>query len=392
VKIVVLLAAVVLAAVANPSVTYGEAVLLGPVCPSRVMAFYYGWYGGPPAWRHWSDSGHDPDQLTADGQRDIAATDYPALGPYDSQTTQVIDQHLAWAGDSGIDVLISSWWGPGTYEDQSLGLLLDRIEATASPLRASIYLETWALFYGHQFQADFFTDSRNFLPDSRAQIRQKAVDWIVYLLETYGARPGLERVLGRPVVFVYTAALFAPIEWQAIFASVHEATGIDAFYQADVEGADFSALAQVFDGLHVYTPVHLTAEGDLSFVARIFDPQAAVTNPASEVTDPLTVGGDYRAWAAEARALGRSWSATVIPGFDDRKIRNPSFVVSRDHGGERTYDFFWRQALSTRPDWVLITTFNEWHEGTEIEPSVEYESEFLDRTRTWSERVRACRD
>ena len=36
--------------------------------------------------------------------------------------------------------------------------------------------------------------------------------------------------------------------------------------------------------------VHLTAEGDLSFVARIFDPQAAVTNPASEVTDPLTVG------------------------------------------------------------------------------------------------------
>ena len=357
------------------------------------MAFYYGWYGGAPEWRHWSASGHDPDQLSTDGtKRDIASTDYPVLGPYDSQASSVIDRHLEWAHDSGIDVLISSWWGPSTYEDQSLGLLLDRIEATASPVRASVYLETWALFYGHQFQPDFFGDARNFTPDSRAQIRSRAADWLVYLLRTYGQRPGLERVDGRPVVFIYTAAIFAPIEWQEIFANVRGATGIDAFYQADVEGADFSALAEVFDGLHVYTPVHLTAEGDLSLAARILDPQAAVENPLKEVTDPVTVGGDYRAWAAEARAFGRSWSATVIPGFDDRRIRNPSFVVSRDHGSERTYDFFWRTALSTKPDWILITSFNEWHEGTEIEPSIEYGDEFLDRTRTWADQVHSCMD
>ncbi len=94
--------------------------------------------------------------------------------------------------------------------------------------------------------------------------------------------------------------------------------------------------------------------------------------------------------AAESRALGRQWDSTVIPGFDDRKVRNPSSVVSRDHGVERTYDYFWRQALETRPDWVLITTFNEWHEGSEIEPSLQYGSEFLTRTRLWADRVHAC--
>jgi glycoprotein endo-alpha-1,2-mannosidase len=375
-----------------------------PPCASRVMAFYYGWYGGAPAWRHWADADpsfpHDPDTVVTSGpqypggvRRDIAATDYPLLGPYDSQTASVIDQHLAWAEEAGIDVLISSWWGPGTYEDATLGLLLDRVENTGSAVRVSVYLETWALFYGHQFQADF-ADPRNFAPDSRAQIRQKAVDWIAHLLTTHGNRPGLEHVAKGgttvPVIFVYTAALFAPVEWQDIFDRVRQATGIDAFYQADVEGADFDALGQVFDGLHVYTPVHLTAEGDLSFAARTLNPQATVDNPAKGITDPLTVGADYGAWATEARLLGKSWAATVIPGFDDRKIRNPSFFVSRTHGQERTYDFFWRQALLTHPDWVLITSFNEWHEGTEIEPSVEYEDEFLTRTRLWSNQVHDC--
>jgi hypothetical protein len=80
----------------------------------------------------------------------------------------------------------------------------------------------------------------------------------------------------------------------------------------------------------------------------------------------------------------------VIPGFDDRRVRNPSFVVSRDHGDGRTYDWFWAEALRTRPDWVLVTSFNEWHEGSEIEPSVEYGGEFLRRTSEWTRALRTC--
>lgn len=381
--------------------------VLGPECPSKVMAFYYGWYGGPPEWRHWGAATddprflHDPEQYEpAPGypehkRRDIASTNYPVLGPYDSHDLDRIDKHLLWSRRAGIDVLISSWWGPGGYEDGALDLLLDRIDANESPVRVSAYLETWALFAGHPLGADFFGNPDNWLPEKRAEIRERAAQWIAYLVNTYGDRPGLLRVEkgGRevPVIFVYTAALFHPREWQAIFVRVEQLTGDrGAYYQGDVEGADFSGLGTVFDGLHVYTPAHLTAEGWLSFAARVRDPEAAVEFPLSPVTDRATVGGDYRAWAAEARALGRSWAATVIPGFDDRQVRNPSFVVSRDRGVERTYDFLWREALESRPDWVLITSFNEWHEGTEIEPSVEFGHEFLDRTRAWADWVRSC--
>ena len=34
-----------------------------------------------------------------------------------------------------------------------------------------------------------------------------------------------------------------------------------------------------------------------------------------------------------------------------------------------TYDSMWRAALSARADLVTITSYNEWNEGTQIEPA-----------------------
>src|SRR5438309_2078128 len=384
--------------------------LAGPPCPSQVLAFDYGWYGGqntpsPDTWRHWNANGHDAKKIIATGsqypggiRRDIAATDYPVLAPYDSQATAVIDQHLLWAQQAGINGLIYSWWGPGTYEDHSLDLLMQEVQRTRSNIKVSVYLETWALFQGGNFSPQFFTTPSNFDPNSRAQIRENAAQWIAYLERKYGSQAAFLRTgKGKarvPVIFIYAAALFAPPEWQAIFARVQQLTGHDAYYHGDIEGADWSQLVGVFDGIHLYTPVPLTVQGDASLPLRIFDSHASAPNTANPYTDPVTVGADYQAWSHEARALGKGWSATVIPGFDDHNVRNPSFVVSRDHGDGRgitgTYDFLRGAALQSRPDWVLITTFNEWHEGSEIEPSVEYGSAFLADTLLWASKHR-CR-
>ena len=39
----------------------------------------------------------------------------------------------------------------------------------------------------------------------------------------------------------------------------------------------------------------------------------------------------------------------------------------RRHG--KTYDLMWTAALSAGADFVTITSYNEWHEGTQIEPA-----------------------
>jgi hypothetical protein len=33
----------------------------------------------------------------------------------------------------------------------------------------------------------------------------------------------------------------------------------------------------------------------------------------------------------------------------------------------KTYDEMWRAAIAAKPDRVTITSYNEWHEGTQIE-------------------------
>jgi hypothetical protein len=90
----------------------------------------------------------------------------------------------------------------------------------------------------------------------------------------------------------------------------------------------------------------------------------------------------------------------VNPGFSaDRILYPPDTDTPRDDGD--TYENRWEMALNVgvEPEMVVITTFNEWHEGTQIEPAMsgvqdsrgrdykEYDplpSEgYLDLTRKW---------
>jgi len=75
---------------------------------------------------------------------------------------------------------------------------------------------------------------------------------------------------------------------------------------------------------------------------------------------------------------------TVIPGYDDTKIRHPGLKADRLDG--EVYRVLWEEAIKAKPDWVLITSWNEWHEGSEIEPSLEYGDQYLQLTKDYASR------
>ncbi|MEU6207839.1 hypothetical protein ABZ814_30150, partial [Micromonospora musae] len=102
---------------------------------SNVHIFYYSWYGNPSrngSYRHWPQGGHTPPQ-------DIGANFYPTLGAYDSGDPTVIRRHMAWIRDAGVGVLVYSWWGQGSYEDNLAGAVLDA--AAEYGLRVAWHLE-----------------------------------------------------------------------------------------------------------------------------------------------------------------------------------------------------------------------------------------------------------
>jgi len=52
------------------------------------------------------------------------------------------------------------------------------------------------------------------------------------------------------------------------------------------------------------------------------------------------------------------------------------------------YQDLWQKAIAAQPDWILITSFNEWHEGSEIEPSKENGRLCVEITKEWVKRFK----
>lgn len=309
-----------------------------PANPSRkVMAFYYPWYGNPDTsrtWLHWPEGGHDPSRFDAQGLPPIGASFHPVLGAYDSRDPRVIEQHLAWAEEAGIDVLIVSWWGRGHVTDVALGQLLDLAKETS--VQVAFYYED--------------------VPGERPEA---FVSDILYLLDRYGDHPATFKHDGAPVVFIYDRAVseLSYGDWQRILPQIKAER--DVLFIADREDR---AWASLFDGLHSYNPIGRIAGGA--------SPQSLF---------------DAIVW--EAESMGKISAVVVLPGYDDTNIgRANPIPVSRRDGA--LYDELWEAAITALPQWVVITSFNEWHEGSQIEPSLDHGDYYIRRTAEWADRFR----
>ncbi|MGW6737157.1 ThuA domain-containing protein [Streptomyces sp. NPDC055013] len=273
-----------------------------------VHLFYYPWYGSPAVnggWRHWQQGGHTP----PDG---IGADLYPALGPYDSGDFDgAVDQHMKWVARSGAAVIVHSWWGRGSYEDRLARGVLDA--AQEQGIQVAWHLEPYSGRTGASTAAD-----------------------IQYINRTYGSHPAFHR------------------------AADHGGKGAFYVFQS-LDITDWTALDQVTD-----TSIVLAQTTDTTKIAHFsgmytYDGIAGATAPGWKQA------GDY------ARAHGLIWSPSVAPGYiDDRAVPgNATPTVERADGA--AYDRQWSNALDPAiggsPTWVSVTSFNEWHEGSSIEPA-----------------------
>ncbi len=62
-----------------------------------------------------------------------------------------------------------------------------------------------------------------------------------------------------------------------------------------------------------------------------------------------------------------SCQAITTPKY---RVGKFTYIVPRNNGG--TYAISWAAAMASKPDWITITTFNEWFERSTIEPIVHF--------------------
>ena len=100
-------------------------------------------------------------------------------------------------------------------------------------------------------------------------------------------------------------------------------------------------------------------------------------------TDPVDLGSEFIVYGDGLSGDGaglRVCAASVMPGYDERPIpgRRGHHVARK--GGE-VYRNAFELAIRMNPDWIFISTWNEWWEHTHIEPSELYGEDYLDITR-----------
>ena len=102
-----------------------------------VGVFYYPWYGAPSldgSYQHWRQNNHAP-------PLDLGTAFYPMRGPYSSSNPAVLDRQMAEISETGVDQVISSWWGWGSTEDLRLPAVI--AAANAHGLEVAVHLEPY---------------------------------------------------------------------------------------------------------------------------------------------------------------------------------------------------------------------------------------------------------
>jgi len=255
-------------------------------------------------------------------ENSYASTNVPKAGYYDSKSEETIKRHIRQAKQNGIDGFIVSWWGPYSFSDQTLKKFMKISEEM--DFQFSIYFE-------------------------EASSKGNMVKQLTYVFDNYTGSKAFLHINDQPVIFCYGRVThqYDPAVWREVFSELEE-DGHSGFFIGDGFSSD---ILKAFDGIHKYN---------------------TVSTPLDELKSV------YRSASFKASTKGKLFAATVVPGYDDTVIRDPGMVKARK-GGD-LYRQFWEVARESQPDWILITSFNEWHEGTEIEPSEEYGEKYLELT------------
>jgi hypothetical protein len=171
-------------------------------------------------------------------------------------------------------------------------------------------------------------------------------------VEPYGGRtpaslePELRRLAASGITdfYVYDSTAQADEVWNALNERLD---GVRLFANTGLPG---KALKGGFDGLYTYDVL-------------IFD------------------GFSFPRMCTSARALRLVCAPSVGPGYDARRATGDMRVQPRLDGAR--YDRMWRAAVRARADVVTITSYNEWHEGTQIEPARAAQPSYASYTGAW---------
>jgi len=136
--------------------------------------------------------------------------------------------------------------------------------------------------------------------------------------------------------------------------------GITRFYvyhPFTIDESDWAPVLQAVTGIQVLAQTTNVARAQAAHFAGIYTYDVASFGPST--FGPL---------CARAHKAGLLCAPSVGPGYNALRATGDTRQRGRNDGA--TYDAMWKSAIQAGADRVTITSYNEWHEGTQIEPAL----------------------
>ena len=313
---------------------------------TQLLVHYMPWYQAKPVrnywgW-HWTMNHFNPDLQDQTGKREIASHYYPLTGPYDSNDFDVLEYQVLLMKLSGIDGIIPDWYGVEDFWDY--GLIHESTQ----------YLFQYAQRAGLSFAVCYedktikeMVNNNHLSADNAVTHAQEVMQ---FLAENWFSDPTYLKLDTRPVFLIFGPQYFyRSAEWEAIFSVLETPLH---FFTLD------NVLNPVATGAYPWPPMWKAVDGVLS--------EAALN--------------EYLEAFYQKSANWEFLVAGAFPGFNDIYAEAGlgfSYGLLAANNGE-TFRSTMQKAIDNQADIVQIITWNDYGEGTTIEPTLEYGYQYLE--------------
>ena len=324
----------------------------GAVCAQeseqRVLVHYMPWYAskdvsGQWGW-HWTMNHFDSDQSGADGQRHIASHQYPLIDVYDSSDSVFLECHTLLMKMAGIDGVIIDWYGVEPYRDY--GEIHRNTQKLMECVRKA-ELE-FAICYEDQTIKHLIEGGK--MAEQAAELHGREV--FRWLDQHAFSDPAYVRLGQNPILLVFGPQYFNARQWEAILEGMRR--------RPVLYGLPHLAKTHGMDGAFGWPPV----------------------SGGRDVTPG--VWRDYLDSLYRETDLNQPPLAIAFPGFHDiyEEAGLHKTYGSIDAKGGRTFRETFDRALRSGAPIVQIATWNDYGEGTVIEPTRDLGYQYLEYIQT----------
>jgi hypothetical protein len=292
-----------------------------------ILVHYMPWFEAKPFSRrwgwHWTMNAFDPQQITG-GRRSIASHYYPLIGPYDSGDPAVIEYHLLLMKLTGIDGIIVDWYGLSDFNDYP--------EIHRNTTRLFDSAAKVGMLFGICYEDQTITklvEAGRLSPDKRVMHAKRETEW---LRANWFSKPVYLKLNDKPVLLSFGTEGLSDNEWAQVFSTTDD------------------------------VPLYLSEHRRRSAALGTFDwPQPQI--------GLASLDAYYQAVKGQPVFM-----PVAFPRFHDiyreGKAQHSYPRITDDLG--LTFATTFARALNSGAPLVQIATWNDWGEGTAIEPSKEF--------------------